>query len=441
MPEQEQEGDIVNEKKTIPIDKSELVNILNDEISDIDSENKRAGWTHWALIGTLAGAIWLFFGELQKNTFVTHNVFYCLICILLICDWFSLPSSPSKLTSQKSNENRFKSMGFNSHRLAVIYFLIFRISLLCFLAFVLSKTANQSIPFALFIYCLIYLTVLLLGVLAIQFDIVLFSSKNEQDKKTNIASAVFLLSWAISIFLYIYKVNESIAASLSVIDIRYSALIFAIIQLVYLLLSHASIPPLYFRLKDIKRNLIWGKIKTSEAASQMEIAILGLKFSELFQEDIREVLAIVEQDCGIATKIQRDTILCLNLSQTIADTVVGKEYSDQQFDEYTAAKSAYESYTAKFDAKFFVEKFPNRITFRKSRIELLRSRSKLKASILIANDSALKAEYDLIDKQIVDGIQRLDETQKPLISYLKQLEKSIALVDEASKRFLHSKKI
>jgi hypothetical protein len=54
--------------------KRTLIDLINRETDQIESEQKRPGWTPWALLGALATLLWLLMKEMARefNSEVQH---------------------------------------------------------------------------------------------------------------------------------------------------------------------------------------------------------------------------------------------------------------------------------------------------------------------------------------------------------------------------------
>src|ERR1041384_1859618 len=53
----------------------ELIRLIEKDIDDLKANDTRSGWTSWAIVGGIAAALSLFFGETRKlQIFPTHEV-------------------------------------------------------------------------------------------------------------------------------------------------------------------------------------------------------------------------------------------------------------------------------------------------------------------------------------------------------------------------------
>src|ERR1035437_6337033 len=85
-----------------PLTRSELVAALDSEIENIEDENKRPGWSSWALQGGIATFIWLALADFSpKSNLQTIGIVFLFGSffgdfLLLVCQYFNRLSHPER---------------------------------------------------------------------------------------------------------------------------------------------------------------------------------------------------------------------------------------------------------------------------------------------------------------------------------------------------------
>ena len=91
------------ELTTTQLTRSELIAALNSEIEQIENENKRPGWSSWALQGAIATLIWLVLADFSpKSNLQTIGIVFLFGSfvgefVLIMCPYFNGLGNPKRM--------------------------------------------------------------------------------------------------------------------------------------------------------------------------------------------------------------------------------------------------------------------------------------------------------------------------------------------------------
>lgn len=105
-------------------EKELLYNLISSEIELINKENRKPGWTKWAILVSMATLFWLFFGMLETTNYCTKNIALYIILFCFIYDFFILLGK--LLSEQHETKNRvfYTNEDFISGRFSLLIIII-----------------------------------------------------------------------------------------------------------------------------------------------------------------------------------------------------------------------------------------------------------------------------------------------------------------------------
>lgn len=285
-----------------------LLALLDREIEENEAESKRPGWSVWAILSAMAGALWMLSSEVQQAS-QGHQIKWLDVALLGLLatlgydglKWIYefLQDNPGA----DSADGRFVSLrlvGGNSrvYRLLLVarYFAVLLVGMWC--SPELSQWARLCIyvyySFGTFRHALMFVGA---------FSKIIIPNKPQQGSRTKIGLAV---TWGIgsiglvTIGAGLYGVVVAVAqrgSLLSISEVRIAFLVVVACQL-GIALSKVHVPsPLVPRLREIRRKFVLGRLDVLIASQNTEIALIGLKLSDVLQEDIALVLRLHSQIC------------------------------------------------------------------------------------------------------------------------------------------------
>ncbi len=275
--------------------KEEIVNALDVEINHIRQEDQRPGWTTWTMLGALATVVWLILNEVDRIDFNFPNGLFLFLAISVTMD--ALTFFKGLVTYDPSpgrRKNRFyiSSQLFTDNRSSLFLFLI-RIALLLYIGSLFHDWLRAPTPIAFFLnYSIIWAAAAVILVLSF-VGIPVPLSPAETPLGTTI-SALFVVLW-ITIVIAFVEACLSHSSSLNLTDYRFGGLLWSISFLLSNLVIGSNRPRLLDTLIELRRDLALGRIDVTSAIKQFDIALSGLQVSDLFQEQIKNVLALLEK--------------------------------------------------------------------------------------------------------------------------------------------------
>ena len=285
-----------------------VLHALDFEIENILSQEKRPGWTMWALIGSLAAVSWLFLDELETTIFNPHSVLPLVLILHLIYDSGIFTT---RILSLDHNVDRLWKFRFSHHdlgdsRLGLLFVLI-RQATLVFIA--TYSMGPVWLPFGYFV-CIFYGVI---GLFFLLFFILSFLRLPLPTYQKNIPLKGYIISILIIAGIVLSTVgyfigNYSLHGPFSISEYRISILIFAIVYIFSMLLKKHNRSPMLFSLIRVRRDLAFNKIDTQVAIQQANIALTGMDVSQILQDEIQKMLGyldeIVAENKEIVTKLK-----------------------------------------------------------------------------------------------------------------------------------------
>ncbi len=100
-------SDVIEFQSVNDYKRDEFIKYLDSEISYLDNNMKRPGWTIWAITGALATIIWMIISRIQQVGYVISNIYIILIFISLSEEFFKTLKAVLPNSNMSSSEKRF----------------------------------------------------------------------------------------------------------------------------------------------------------------------------------------------------------------------------------------------------------------------------------------------------------------------------------------------
>jgi len=272
------------------MNKEEFNIFLNTEIDNLRNEIQRPGWTTWALTGALAALIWILIDLVEQGGYSLKPV-----ASLLLAIWFLAYShtfikgyiSPD-LTSH-SRRGRFMPTYMVSANVSGI---ILSLAQLVFLTIVVHRFSTELgssatiISLAAVSLLLFFALAALVAILA-RFPIP-FNARNRLSAILPImcSTAMLVSVWYHLRFLWISP------GGTTVYDVRFAVVIAAIFYVSSRLVSVPRGALTLDVLATVRREFLFGRIELDTAMRQADIALAGMRASDLLESYVAKVLSL-----------------------------------------------------------------------------------------------------------------------------------------------------
>jgi hypothetical protein len=267
----------------------ELIRIIERDIDEIKAGDATSGWTSWAIIGGIAGALFLLFGETSKLTaFPTSDVekitlagilFYNAVVLSMKAIYFNEGSNirPGRLRWSKEAYFSFVPS-------AIFNFLILITSMIIVLGLGMPLwiTALTASAFGLWM-----LWILLLLILSrIEFPL----GNNKGTQKYGRIIGLVTLGLCLAAMLSIgtqlqFPIGETLTVPYVI-----AGLILAVLFLTGHLISTMAPSRLLASLKDLRNEIVFLRIEIDEALRRYEVIVEGETLPDAVQKELGSIL-------------------------------------------------------------------------------------------------------------------------------------------------------
>lgn len=272
----------------------QLLHLLDVEINQIFVQERRPGWTLWALYGSIAMLFWLLLSYTATYVYNISNVLILIIVFSLFLDFIEVLLSFSSVNDVKRGETRiiYLSRVAEGGRLSLFLkatrFLLIYVLIRSFPA-VIDKFSYNSISIVYLIYTIAISIFLILSFMRVPL---IFSSSKQWGFFPSLGIVIPALITGYAILNYYQYLQTTLP---SIADWKTSAIIVAMGYLVIILSSQKKSTPLLSSLITIRRNFCLGKMSYEEAQHQTDMALLGLQINDLLQEYVKDLLESFNQ--------------------------------------------------------------------------------------------------------------------------------------------------
>lgn len=282
-------------------EKENFSNYLSQEISRIESETRRPGWTGWAIFAAFGTLGWLILNivaespvEISKINIkiLTTAIFLLAISCEVIFLFFELV-----ITQQKADSTDAFRSTYNLFRPSIYsLLLVLTVSLVIVVNLFsldipitdLEKFATVADSSLIFLYCLFMIVIYLYRLP--------FPSNVGPLIKNSIASVILTTLYtfiSISSFWTFVSIIQS-NVDFGINEIKLASLISAEMFLIILFFQSLKSHPVIDSLIEIRRSLALDETSLDDAKKRSKVAFLGLTISEIFMGKLEVINAWIE---------------------------------------------------------------------------------------------------------------------------------------------------
>lgn len=270
--------------------REEVIQLLDKEIDDVRDEMHRPGWSQWAITGSLAGLIWLFTEQIQKEPF-------SLVAVSLsaLVGFLGLESLNALFLSAGLLGVEWKSIPrsrYFSIRKAIHDYprALLNLVLLCALIAVAiwQRGGVSRLAFCLTVFTLGAEMISEAGAFILSFRSMPIAPTFLADRPRWWGFAV-LVRIALTAYAAVGYSRHLWYLGVTPVDIQFSMLVAAVCYLVGLYLERPPKAPLLGELIELRRGLTLHRIGVSECCRQFETLLYGARVEDFFQEQIQQI--------------------------------------------------------------------------------------------------------------------------------------------------------
>ena len=311
-------------------EKSDLILLIDREISDIRERIKLPGWSKWAIWGGIVTSISLLLSEIEKNQIsfnTVKSILSIVVIALLFVVYFDIEIS---LLTKSSKNTRFtiinnETVNIYEWILLIIY------ALFAFTLIVQQQKVHWYFKF----FTIIPLTFLFLCTLValIFFFLNIPFRSNYTLKSTKILYACFSLFSLLGLIGYLLELRIDFTLFN---EIRVAGLLLILCYLVFLLSASSQYAPLLNTLIRLRRKLLLHTISLKEAKEELDIILWGLKYSNIMQSILDDNLKAIEEFNKALLDFNEVLTSLQDLVKSIKNnlTELNLKKIDEQVDEY-----------------------------------------------------------------------------------------------------------
>ncbi len=259
-----------------------VIHFLEYEISNRRSEEKRPGWTTWAIFGAFATLLWLMFSVLGTNASISWlNISYITLLLSVSFDFFYLFNKLFSFEGVKQSKSvrRFEILDISMMKFLVL--LILRAGVLLLFLHWISPKLNGFFGFCCWAFLLLNFTAITISCALFYLQIPIPVNPNPKAKLVfNIFLFLWLFSGGIAIFGLVNVIYLKVLV-LSISEWQVGSIIFSLSLLILIISRTKPNSILLLRLDDIRQKLSLGQIDLNRAKKQIDLIIYGLALSDI----------------------------------------------------------------------------------------------------------------------------------------------------------------
>ena len=289
----------------------ELIRIIEKDIDEIKAGDTRSGWTSWAIVGGIVGAVLLFFGETRRiEFFPIQEVKSVGLAILLayIIAVLSMGVFSVSLPEIRSGRLRWSNEAFFSSVPRVIFrFLFFGAAVWAALTLPLPGWLRLlvAIPFGVWMFWTI---------IALIYSRLKFPLGNT--KSTRKGAYLTYLVTILPSFVALVFLGQQLhfpAGEAATLPYILAGLIFGVLWLVDNLISMMTPSRLLSNLQDLRNDIVFLRVDIDEALRRYEPLTEGETLPDALQKDLSEIA---------------NDINLITYAQSNMDRLLGKIFSE-----------------------------------------------------------------------------------------------------------------
>lgn len=286
-------------------ERSQILLLLNEEISQIKSEESRPGWTVWALFGGLATCTWLLLNQIE-NQIPKWDVIKIMLIIITLSG-YSLKALYGFLTMEKNtSDDRLISVSqiFSNSKMILIINLLWFLFIGYLVININILVANWQL-FCTYFGIVFNIFFIFVGLILSTFNFVMPRNQDRfsKNKIFIVFFLIFLMTGLVAAFMWIkYLLNLNL---LLVFEFKITLLISTIALLISISFSLKSPAQSLDNLIELRRDLILGVLPTMQIKNQIDLILRGLSIQDYYSKDLSDMLAslqLLEKEIFLATQ-------------------------------------------------------------------------------------------------------------------------------------------
>jgi hypothetical protein len=385
----------------------EFDSFLDSEIENLRSEIQRPGWTSWALTAALAGLVWILISLVEQGNYSLKAVASLLLVVSFLTYSYALVKdrvSPS-LPSERPKGRLMPTNLVNANMPVIILI----VAQLAFFTIVIPRFSTElgsvATSISLAAISLLWLTVVA-GIFIVAMRIpVPFNSRH---RLLPIVSVIYLVVMLLSIWYQIRFLWIS-AGVASVYDVRFALVVAAIFYLSCRLVSVPRGALTLNVLRTIRRELVLGRIELGPAKEQVDIALTGMRASDLLEGYVSKLLSLYRDASAELSK----AVSCIDqMDKSVSETAekLPRELVPLKRQDMEMLTSSMEKART-----IIVTDIPHAYRPLGRRMGVLRSMGFVKECDDLQDlDEKLKAVEAELDEQIKEFTKKFDELRKSM---------------------------
>lgn len=308
----------------------QLISLLEFETARLQHEEARPGWSKWALFGALGAVLWLLVSEFDNPPTNWHTVALLFLLLSLALDLIdAVASTLGESNKEDGGKPRFliPRGRYGRQRPLALFVLVRSLLLLAILRWLASILPLYSV-YAGYLYTglIIFAAV---GMFFISFLSIPLPAPDAYPKSSatpKVARLLWLLMY-LADFITIFGLSQVLLTSvpIEVAAIRTASLLVATLLLLRLLARDNAPSPLLATLSKIRRRLALGELDSTTAKNQIQIAFAGLKASDVLQDDLSVLLALLTRIEEANAAIRREIELLPRTSGDAQENAAGAD--------------------------------------------------------------------------------------------------------------------
>ena len=310
-------------------EKSQLLLLLNEEISVVNQRDKKPGWTIWALMAGLSTCTWLLinqFNEIEINWILVCTMLICLTLIFFLMKSFKI-IFPSNFSNSNGDGLFSAKEIFSSSRFTFALISLW-VGIIFYFAYEQKYLiSNWKVAISLFFLGFIIVTNIFALIASTKSSIVLpLNSTTKAIGKTRINMVIPKILIISLNIIAVYSWLEYVLQPgvFSIYEFKISLLITVIYLIIVLISSLGSESFLLNTLMNLRRELILDQLPVNQIKKNLELTLKGQKAHDYFKNEITQLInyqQLFEKHLHIASEKLKIFSDDKNLKPIIADSI------------------------------------------------------------------------------------------------------------------------
>jgi hypothetical protein len=269
-------------------DPSWLLKFFDSEIHRIEEQQKKPGWTRWALMGALGTCAWLASHELEISNIGWRMFSFLLLSIFITVE--SLRDIDSLIAfsrRSKSNTRIFTTDLFGYH---IRRFTLLNIAMYAFLLKTAFDFKYPSLPYFREVCIALYSFNILQSIGGFVISFLAFPFGTRAKSYMGIGIPLIGLCFDIFFIASLIVTFKALPNLPTTGDLRIVAFVAIVFWLLRMLLDSSAANPMLNSLLEIRRSYALGVIDQNAAKRQFDTALSGMSVADYFHGRVTEIV-------------------------------------------------------------------------------------------------------------------------------------------------------